>query len=231
MNYYLPCAWSRQTQGFGENIANAYAPLKGHPAHDFNFSWNEEIPFVENSYVYSKINEGNKDPEKYTAVCTIVDTGPETADEIIYGHPNLMPVEVGRTYSVGETVAKAGNKGMVFIFGRRVTKEEKLSGSTAGTHLHIQRRPCKKVSQIKKGKKYLEDSKGKFKKDGFYYEIVDFQNGYNGCEPITFNGKVAKKMPHGTEKTYEEALQALKLALKEPILSMAIWVLKRKYGR
>lgn len=229
MKYYLPCPHSRITQGFGGN-PEVYAPLKGHPAHDFEFAWDEEVPFVANSYVYSKLNEGSKDPDKYTAVCTIVEEGGEV-DEIIYGHPHLMPVEIGRMYSVGETAARAGNKGMVFSYGRRITKEEKLAGSTAGTHLHLQRRPCKKVSQINKGKKYLRDANGNFKKDGFYYEILDYDNGYNGCANIEYNGKVAKRMPHGTEKTYEEAVIALKNSLKEPVLSMALWVLKQKYGR
>lgn len=229
MKYYLPCATSRRTQGFGESPA-VYAPLKGHPADDWGFAWNEEIPFIANSYVYAKLNEGDKDPDKYTAVCTVVDT-PEGADEIIYGHPNLMPVQVGKTYFIGETVANAGNKGRVFSYGRLITKEEKLAGSTAGTHLHLQRRPCIKVKTKTKEKKYLRDAKGDFKKDNFFYEIKNYDNGYNGCEPIEYNGKVAKKMPHGTSVPYEEALAALKRDLKEPVLSMAILVLKKKYGR
>ena len=230
MQYFLPCSANRKTQGFGGNPA-VYAPLKGHPADDWGFSWNEEIPFIANSYVYSKLNDGNPNPDKYRAVCTIVENGNEV-DEIIYGHPNLMPVEIGKTYPVGETVAMAGNKGFVQYNGRTITKAEKLAGSTLGTHLHLQRRPCKKVSQITKGKKYLEDAKGKFKKDGFYYEILDYSNGFNGCSQITYNGKIAKKMPHGTELPYEEALENLKKGgLKEPLLSMAIWVLKQKYGR
>jgi len=229
MKYYLPCALSRRTQGFGGNPA-VYAPLKGHPADDFGFSWNEEVPFIAKSYVYSKLNESNKDPEKYTGTCTIVEQDGEV-DEIIYGHPNLMPVEIGKTYGVGDTAALAGNKGMVFSNGRRITKEEKLAGSRAGTHLHLQRRPCIKVKNITKGKKYLRDANGTFKKDGFYYEIKNYDNGYNGCEPLEYNGKIAKKMPHGTLVPYEDAVSALKRDLREPVLSLALWVLKKKYGR
>lgn len=177
------------TQNFGGNPA-VYAPLKGHPATDWAFDWNEAIPFIADSYVYSKLNEGHSDPDYYTAVCTIVENGDEV-DEIIYGHPNLMPVEVGKTYRMGETAALAGNKGMVFSWGRRITKEEKLAGSRAGTHLHLQRRPVKKVKKVSSKKKYLQTSSGKFKKDGFYYEIKDYNNGFNGCEPIEFNGIVA----------------------------------------
>lgn len=231
MQYFLPCAANRLTQGFGGNIANAYAPLLGHPAHDYGFAWNEEVPFIANSYVYSKLNENNKDPEKYTGTCTIVELENGFVDEIIYGHPNLMPVEVGKTYLIGETAALAGNRGEVYSSGRRVTKEEKLAGSRAGTHLHLQRRPCKKTKVKSKGKKYLRDANGDFKKDGYYYEVLDYSNGFNGCAEIAFNGKIAKKMPHGTTKTYEEALAALQRDLKEPVLSMAIWVLKQKYGR
>lgn len=188
-NYYLPAHISRQTQGFGES-PKVYAPLKGHTAHDFAFQWNEPIPFIADCYVYSKINEGNPDPDRYTAVFTLVEQGDEV-DEISYGHPNLMPVVIGKTYKAGETVALAGNKGLVYQGGRKVTGAEKRAGSKAGTHLHLQRRPCKKVRVITKGKKYLETTNGKFKKDGFYYEVLDYKNGYNGCEPIMFNGQVA----------------------------------------
>jgi len=211
-------------------VANAYAPLLGHPGLDYSFAWNEEVPFIADSYVYSKLNENNKDPEKYTGTCTIVEENGEV-DEIIYGHPNLMPVEIGKVYTVGETAALAGNRGMVFSSGRRITKEEKLAGSRDGTHLHLQRRPCIKVKTKTKGKKYLRDAKGDFKKDGFYYEIKNPDNGYAGCEPIEYNGKIAKKMPHGTLVPYEEAVSLLKRDLREPVLSMALWVLKQKYGR
>lgn len=227
MKYFYPCSPNRLTQGFGGNPA-VYRPLKGHPALDYAFTWNEPIPFIGESYVYSKLNEGHKDPMKYTGVCTLVETGKDTADEIIYGHPNLMPVEIGKTYQAGDTVALAGNKGFVQHNGRTITKEEKLAGSTLGTHLHLQRRPCIKVKKTTKGKKYLETAKGKLKLNGFYYEIADKDNGFNGCEDITFNGKVA---PITQLVPYEEALASLKRDLKEPILSMAIWSLNKKYGR
>lgn len=230
MKYYLPCSLTRRTQGFGGNVANAYAPLLGHPADDFAFDWNENIPFIADSFVYNKLNEGSVDPDKYTATCTIVEQGGEV-DEIIYGHPNLMPVEVGKTYEVGQIAAMAGNKGLVFSSGRKITKEEKLAGSRAGTHLHLQRRPVKKVEKTTKGKKYLEVGGKKFKKDGFYYEIKDWDNGYNGCVPLEYNGKIAKQM-HYTEVPYEDALANLrKSGLKQPILGMAEWVLRMKYGR
>ncbi len=229
MKYYLPCALSRLTQGFGES-PEVYAPLKGHPALDFGFEWDEAVPFIADSYVYSKLNEGNSDPDKYTGTCTIVENGDEV-DEIIYGHAHVMPVEVGKTYSAGETAARAGNRGMVFSWGRRITKAEKLAGSHAGTHLHLQRRPCRKVTKVTKGKKYLETAKGRFKKGGFYYEIKDYDNGFNGCAPIDFNGKLAKPVPY-TTVSYEQALVNLeKSGLPYLAKKAAQAILKVKYGR
>lgn len=205
---------SRRTQGFGGNPA-VYAPLRGHSGYDFEFAWDEAVPCVaDKSFVYSKLNENHSDPEKYTAVCTIVDTGPFTADEIIYGHPHLMPCEIGKVYTAGETVAKAGNKGMVFFNGRRITKEEKLAGSTLGTHLHLQRRACIKVPFTTKGKKYLEDANGKYRKDGFYYEIADYDNGYNGCEPIEFTGELATDHLKKRLTSMIETLSTLRALLK-----------------
>ncbi len=230
MKYYLPCALSRLTQGFGEN-PSVYAPLNGHPAFDFGFEWDEAIPFVADSYVYSKLNEGNPDPDKYTGTCTIVENGDEV-DEIIYGHAHLTPVEIGKTYAVGETAAMAGNKGMVFSWGRLITKAEKLAGSHAGTHLHLQRRACKKVTKVTKGKHYLEDAKGKFKKDGFYYEIKNYENGFHGCERIEFNGKVAIAAPTDVTVPYETALAILRKAgLPYLVRIAAEAILKAKYRR
>lgn len=228
MKYYYPTTPSKQTQGFGGNVGNAYAPLKGHPAHDFDFTWNVAVPFVANSYVYSRINFASPDPEKYTAVYTLVDTGPTTADEVTYGHLNSTTVKDG-DYLIGETVGLAGNRGMTYFRGKRVTKEEKLAGSTKGTHLHLQRRPCKKVTKVTKGKRYLETSKGLLKKDGFYYEVIDPDNGFAGCAEITFNGEVATI---GRKVTYEEALANLRKSLpKGAILSTAEKVLALVYRK
>lgn len=205
--------------------------MKGHSGHDFAFEWDEAVPFVADSYVYSKLNEGNADPDKYTGTCTIVENGDEV-DEIIYGHPHLMPVEVGKKYAVGETAARAGNRGMVFSWGRLITKEEKLAGSHAGTHLHLQRRPCKKVTKVTKGKKYLEDANGKFKKDGFYYEIKNYENGFHGCERIEFNGKIARMLPSDVTVSYETALANLRNSGLPFLVRIAVeGILRVKYGR
>lgn len=233
MKYHLPCAANRQTQGFGES-PEIYSKLKnptdGHPAYDFGFTWNEAVPFIARSFVYSKLNEGSKDPDKYTGLCTIAENPDGTIDEIIYGHGNLMVAEVGKTYEVGDTAILAGNRGMVFAGGRRITKDEKLKGSQAGTHLHLQKRPLKKVKKITKRKHYLETAGGKFKKDGFYYEILDFDNGFRGCAPIQFNGKIARK--EAPKVSYEQAVEDLKKGgLTGYILVMALRVLARFHGR
>ncbi len=212
MQYYLPCKLKRKTQGFGGD-PKIYAPLLGHPADDWAFEWDEAIPFIgEKNYVYSKLNEGSKDPERYTGTCTIVENG-DDVDEIIYGHPHQMPVEIGRTYEVGETAARAGNKGMTFYNGRRVSLEEKLSGSHLGTHLHLQRRPLVKVTKTTKGKKYIETAKGKLKLNGFFYEIKDYDNGFNGCAPLEYNGKLAKVVP--LEKQVSLLQKLLDLLIKQ----------------
>jgi hypothetical protein len=81
----------------------------------------------------------------------------------------------------------AGNTGPVYAGGVLVTKDQKLSGSRAGTHLHgPQIRKCRKVKSpdgylICHGFGPYPD------KVGFYYEIVDYENGLNGCiDPTPF---------------------------------------------
>lgn len=189
MKLTSPFPKSYITQGFGGNANTLYAGqgLKGHTGIDYatiNFH-GTAIPSAADAWCYSTMNDGNPNPDYYRAVFTIVDD-PDYSYEISYGHCSRIVVQEGRV-AEGQHLADIGNTGDCYVGGRRVTKEEKLAGSTAGSHLHFQVRKCVRRKDRRSGYQYLRNSNGYYRKDGFYYEIVDYNNGYNGCvDPAQF---------------------------------------------
>jgi murein DD-endopeptidase MepM/ murein hydrolase activator NlpD len=171
----------RRTQRFGKNATSIYAEqgLKGHTAEDWVNGWKSPIKAVVTGEVYSTINLTNKDPKRYRAVYQVVDTE-EFSYEISYGHIDQCFANIGDVVKVGQIIATEGNWGDVFSGGKPVTTAGRKVGK--GSHLHgPQLRKCIKVKTRTRGKKYLKNAKGYFKRDGKYYEIVDYDNGYWGC--------------------------------------------------
>jgi len=198
LELYLPFPKNTISQEFDKNATSIYREhgVLGHTAIDWDIPHGTPYPFcADESYCYSVINKDNPDPMRYRAVFTLVETQ-NGVYEVSYGHCDKIYAEVGKTYRAGEILGTVGNTGDVFAGGRYVTREEKLAGSTAGSHAHApQVRPVKKVVSLTQGKQYLYDGFGLFKKDGYYYEIIDYDNGYNGCidpEPF-FNQYLAIK--------------------------------------
>lgn len=185
LNVYLPYEKGLIAQRFGDNANPLYknAGLKGHTAYDWSAAWGSSIlNCVADAYCYSVMHKDDPDPSKYRAVFTLVET--ETGMyEVSYGHCSAILAEVGKTYQVGDIIAKVGNTGDVYAGGHYVTKEEKLAGSNAGAHLHgPQIRPVKKVRTTLPGKQYLSDANGIYAdSEGYIYQVLNYDNGYNGC--------------------------------------------------
>lgn len=169
------------SQRFGINGTPLYNKqgLLGHPAMDAVDYHESPIYASHDGWVSAVGNKNNIDLMKYRAVYTIIESDGVTY-ELSYGHCLDIYVEEGQEVKAGEVIATQGNTGNCYTNGVLVTREMKQAGSGAGSHLHYQLRLVKKVDKIEKGKKYLTNSKGKVKKDG-YYEIVDYANGYAGC--------------------------------------------------
>lgn len=193
LKLWLPAPLSQITQGFSENANVSYKRdgLTGHTSIDWAIPYGDPIlNCAENAYCYSVINRGNPDLMKYRAVFTLVnaDNGVSEWAEVSYGHLTDIHAEVGKTYQPGESLGTAGNTGTVFSGGREITAAQKNAGSKAGTHLHgPQVRPVQRVKKTVRGKQYLYDGNGIFKKDGYYFEVVNYENGTNGCvNPMPF---------------------------------------------
>lgn len=194
MELYLPFPRSTITQPFGANANTLYAGqgLKGHTAMDWGTACGTPLPNCAEGYCYSHINKDNSDLSRYRAVFFIVESD-KGVFEVSYGHLDQIHAEPGRYYKVGEIIGTTGNTGDVYSWGVKVTQ---YRPGCPGGHLHgPQVRPVKKVTKKARGKRYLTTSNGVFKKDGFYYEILNYNNGYNGCvdpEPYIVNTLAAE---------------------------------------
>lgn len=212
LELFVPFPTSTITQRFGDNANTSYSRdgLKGHTAFDWGAKYGEPgYACAQDSYVYSLMNKDNPDPSRYRAVFTIVETL-NGVYELSYGHCSEIYAEVGKTYQAGDVLYAVGNTGDVFSGNHEVTKEERLAGSRAGTHAHCpQLRPLQKVKQ-KTGKQLIYDGNGVFRKDGYYYEVLDYGNGYNGCvSPEPFFNKVLAKDAKTVRSAYQQVIGLL----------------------
>jgi murein DD-endopeptidase MepM/ murein hydrolase activator NlpD len=180
------------TQPFGANANPSYkgAGLKGHSGEDYTIGFKKDIRATVTGEVYSLLNIVNPDPDKYRAVFQIIDE-PDFSYEVSYGHIVKAYVYVGQIVKAGELIATEGNYGTSYSNGILVTADQKATGK--GTHLHFQVRKCIRVKKKSSKKQYLKDANGFLKRNEFFYEVVDYDNGYNGCvDPAQFYGNKPK---------------------------------------
>lgn len=222
LQVYLPYSKTTITQRFGDNANSLYASqgLKGHTAYDWGVPWGRDIPnCVADAYCYSVMNKDNPDLAQYRAPFFIVETD-SGIYEISYGHCSAILAEVGKTYQVGDIIAKVGNTGPVYVGQHEVTKAEKDAGSQAGAHLHgPQIRVLKKTRYSSTYKNYIYDANGLLYKDGWYYGVPDYENGYNGC--ISLKGYSTETLATKTPvQVVADALpvveQGIQIALRTP---------------
>lgn len=181
MKLIFPTQPSIINQPFNGNANPTYHNdgLLGHGAIDYAGTYGQNIFAVCDSYIYSDLNFGQA-PDRYRAVCTLVDEG-DIVYEIIYGHVIDSPFQIKTNVKQGEAIAHMGNFGNVWMGGHQVTNQERLDGSKAGTHLHFQVRKCKRVAKRDYSKHYIKDSNSFVKLQGMFVEILNYDNGYNGC--------------------------------------------------
>lgn len=207
---YWPVNPAPVSQYFGGNANSFYKDnkLDGHPGIDFGAPWGNNIRGACESLVYKVFNYNNPDLSAYRAICTLVVDGDE-AIEYSYGHCDKIFVKAGDIINIGRIIGTVGNTGGVYSNGVEVSVAEKNAGSHAGAHLHFQERPCKRVLKPTENAVCLLGQDGQRYKDseGKYYEVLDYDNGFNGCtDPINkFNGQFASNYvpPIVTEKPPE----------------------------
>lgn len=186
--YAIPGVCSK-TQGFGDNFNSSYAEygLKGHPAIDDVCGYGSTVYNPVDQHIYKVLTKDRPaaDGSGLTGVFGIVDNGVECY-ELLRGHMNPTVYE-GQFLRRGEVVGTEANNGRVWSGGMEITLAMQKAGDKRGSHRHDQKRPVRPVAVTRPSKKYLtahawDWPAGEFfRKDGFYYEIWDFENGYAGC--------------------------------------------------
>ncbi len=178
-------------QGFGGNVVSLYSSqgLKGHTGIDFGADWGAPIKCATDAYCYSVMNRDNPNLMAYRAVYTLVDDGDVTY-EVSYGHCSTIFAKPNTFVKRGDILANIGNTGDVFSGGYAVTVEEKNAGSHSGQHLHFQVRKMRKVAiddATDPTAHYAMDGSGILSLNGFYYQVPNYDDGYNGCvDPMPF---------------------------------------------
>jgi murein DD-endopeptidase MepM/ murein hydrolase activator NlpD len=171
------------TQKYAENATDVYkqSGRNGHGAFDIVGMEDKTIYAGCDAYVYSVRNvDPDGDPMVYSAIYTIVeDKG--IFYELVYGHVKSSFVKPGEYIKKGQKIGIEGNRGYVASGGREVTREEKEKGSIAGSHLHLQLRMIAPTETKVKSATHLKDEKGYFKRDGLYFVVLNYSNGFVGC--------------------------------------------------
>lgn len=185
LEVYLPYPKSTISQRFGENANPLYAGqgLIGHTATDFVVPYGTPVlSCVADAYCYSIMHKDDPDLMDYRAAFFIVETK-DKVYEFSYGHLSKILAQVGKTYQVGDIIGEVGNTGPVFVGQNEVTELAKRAGSHAGSHLHgPQVRMLAKTKYSNKYSSYLYTDNGIYvDKDGWFYGIPNYNNGFNGC--------------------------------------------------
>lgn len=168
-------------QGFGKNFNPSYhsGGLLGHTGIDINCGYGTPIEAKMDGLVYSTFPAIHPASDGYTAVFTLCSTPLETF-EFSYGHVSEISCQIGQQVKKGDIIAKEGNKGIVYSGNILITLAMQAAGDTRGSHRHYQKRPVLKTKQITG--QVLSGPNGAYKDpDGFYYQVYNYDNGFNGC--------------------------------------------------
>lgn len=219
LEVYLPYPKSTISQRFGENANTLYKNdgLLGHPSYDWVVPYGTPIPnCIADSYCYAILHKNDPVLMDYRAACFIVETKMGVY-EIVYGHMSEILAEVGKTYQVGNLIGKIGNTGDVFVGQHEVTEGEKRSGSHAGSHLHgPQIRVLAKTKFTNKYQHYIYDANGFYQdKDGYYYGIPNYSNGYNGTVSLAPFSTETLAIPQPTNNSVQQIVDAIPPIIKE----------------
>jgi len=180
------------TQGYAGNISPSYrtSGRKGHGAIDYDLGHKNPVISDNAGYVY-KVFKPFQLKSNWTAVYMICPTDIEGQYmEICMGHLNEVHVNEGDYVEAGQVIGLQGNYGKVYSGrkGRFISIAEQKAGQTAGSHVHETYRPVQKTTEVQQGEFYLNYGKPYKDKDGFYYQVIERDNGFKGyVNPLYFS--------------------------------------------
>ena len=178
------------SQGFAQNANGAYKKqgLIGHTGVDWVHGYGTPVQTDNKGFVYKVYTEGDR-KDNWQAVYQLVKLTKHTYMEVTIGHLSEIYVKEGQTLPEDYFVGAEGNKGMVFSQGVRITPTMQRNGDRRGSHVHESYRPCERVKKISRKEYYLLKDGKKYKdKAGYFYQIINRDNGVRGCvDPRRFD--------------------------------------------
>ncbi len=170
------------TQGYDGNANPSYAKQgqASHGAVDWFKGYGTPVQ-VDNPGVIYKISYARKSPSNWQAIYQLVPNGKNEVMEVVMGHLSEVWVSDGQKVPEDYFIGAEGNKGTVYSGGKLITPKMQKAGDRRGSHVHESYRPCRKVKKTKRSEYYLLKDGKKYKDSrGYYYEIIEKDNGRNG---------------------------------------------------
>lgn len=180
-------------QSFGRNGNPYYVDhgLKGHTGLDVVCGYGSDIHADYDMQVYKIFTKESHGSDGFTGIFALYDDGLQSFEWCI-GHCKNVNVKIGDKVTTGDLIGTEGNFGLVWSGNQQITFAMSSAGDTRGYHRHYQMRPYKKVKRTSWGNQYLSTTTGIYlDSDNNYYEIINFNNGYNGC--IDFSQKLFQR--------------------------------------
>lgn len=179
---YMVCY---EGQPFAANYNPSYEEggLKGHTGSDWACGFGTPIYSPFDGYVYKILTKENpsSDGSGFTGVFMLVDDGIESFEYLI-GHCDPT-AQVGTQIKKGDQIATEANHGLVYSGNTQITLAMQTAGDLRGSHRHEQKRPYQKVATLD-GVGLSIEGGGMCTYQGFYYQVFDYTNGFNGCVDI-----------------------------------------------
>lgn len=169
-------------QPFGANYNPSYIAggLKGHTGQDWACGFGTPIHTPYDGYVYKILNKEHpaSDGSGFTGVFILVDNGIESFEYLV-GHCDPTVV-AGTLVQKGDQIGTEANHGEVFAGNIQITLAMQEAGDQRGHHRHEQKRPYMKTTTLN-GTGLSIEGGGMCTYQGFYYQVFDYNNGYDGC--------------------------------------------------
>lgn len=172
-------------QGFGQNYNPSYKAggLIGHTGIDESCGWQSPIHSFYDGYCYKVRTVHNPSSDGFTEVAMIVDDGLECFEWVV-GHCDPL-ISEGTQVKKGDCIGSEANHGTIYSGNILITLAMQAAGDQRGHHRHYQKRPVMKVAKTMPGFQYLTASDGSIFYDGNYYQVFNYNNGFNGCiDPV-----------------------------------------------
>lgn len=156
--------------------------IVGHSGIDFMIGWGKPVFGDNDGFIYKIITKEISN-EGWQGVYQLVKEDDLNYVEVCMGHFEKILAKKGEYLPEGAVWGLEGNRGYVFSGGTQITPAMQNAGDKRGSHTHNSYRPVKRVKTKSRTEYYLTTEQGVAYRDqdGYYYQIKEKDNGFNGC--------------------------------------------------